>query len=344
MKNIRRKKIKLLVPGKTPLIECSGLFGIQNLFMKDETKNPNHTFKDRLAYEAVRPIMELINSNQKIIKTTFGSISYGNTAYSLGYYTSALNQLAKEKIVNVVSFVPPFLKNKTFGPNTDGQFVFPKTYFRKMFHNFNSADFVEIDLTKKIYNSNDLENIARGERLVEDKFIDVTEGLDRPAYVNIIIEAIEQQLKFAPDYIIVPFGAGILCDEIIDYVKDNNLSSKVVPVSSGDPKTIAVMLYGPIWVDTKLLLKEGSALTRHKVPDKKGRIRKQYRVYHVGDNEIKNAMQILSKAKISAEASGASGFAILSQLRKIDPKFDLKKHSVLVINTGNGLLNFSKSV
>ncbi len=341
MKNVKRVKIKLPIPGKTPLTKCNGLFGIQNLFMKDETKNPNHTFKDRLAYEAVKPIMEAINLNKKFTKTTFGSISYGNTAYSLGYYTSVLNKLAKEKIVNMVSFVPPFLKNKTFGPNTDGQFVFPKTYFRKMFHNFDSADFIEIDLTKKIYNSNDLENIARARCLVEDKFIDVTEGLDRPAYVNIIIEAIEQQLKSAPDYIIVPFGAGILCDEVIDYIKDNNLSSKVIPVSSGDPKTIAVMLYGPIWVDTKVLLEEGSALTRHKIPDKKVRFREQYRVYHVDDSEIKNAMEILNKARISAEASGASGFAILSRLKKIDPKFDSKKHSVLVINTGNGLSNFS---
>lgn len=335
------KNIKLPAPGNTPLNKYSGLFGVQTLFTKDETENPNRTFKDRLAYEAVRPVMEAINLNQNFVRTTFGSISYGNTAYSMGYYASALNTEAKGKIINVVSFIPPSLKDKNFGPNTEGQFVPPKTYLRKIFNGFSDADYIEIDLTKQIYSSGDLERIAQAKGFVADEFVDVTEGLDRPAYVNIIVEAIEQQLKSAPDYVIVPFGAGILCDEIIDYVTDNQLSTKVIPVSSGDPNTIAVMLYGPIWVDTKSLLEKGSAMTRHKIPDKKGRSRKQYRVYHVADEEIVDAMKILRQTGISAEASGASGFALLPRLKKIDPDFDLQKHSVLVINTGNGLLNFS---
>lgn len=335
------KNIKLPVPGNTPLNKYSGLFGIRTLLVKDETKNPTHTFKDRLAYEAVKPIMEAINLNQSFIRTTFGSISYGNTANSMGHYTSILNQGVKERVINVVSFIPPSLKDKTFGPNTEGQYIPPKTYLKKMFNNCSNADSIEIDLTKQIYNSNDLKRIALSKRLVLNKFIDITEGLDRPAYVNIIIEAVEQQLKSAPDYVMVPFGAGILCDEIIDYVRENQLPTKVIPVSSGDPDTIAVMLYGPIWVDTKLLLEKGSAMTRHKIPDKKGRNREQYRVYHVSDKEITDAMKILRQKKISAEASGASGFAILPRLKKIDPNFYPQKHSILIINTGNGLLNFT---
>jgi len=335
------KNIGLPVPGNTPLNKYSGLFGVQTLLTKDETKNPNHTFKDRLAYEAVRPIMEAINLNQNFAKTTFGAISYGNTAYSMGGYVSALNTEAKEKVANVVSFIPLFLKDKAFGPNTEGQSIPPKTYLKKMLNGFSDANSIEIDLTKQIYNSNDLEGIARAEGFVVDKFIDITEGLDRPAYIKIIAEAVEQQLKSAPDYVIVPFGAGILCDEIIDYVSDNQLPTKVIPVSSGDPDTIAVMLYGPIWIDTQALLEKGSTMTRHKIPDKKGKTRKQYRVYHVRDEEIVDAMKVLRQTGISAEASGASGFAILPRLEKIDPNFHPQKHSVLVINTGNGLLNFS---
>lgn len=34
------KQTKLPVPGNTPLNKYSGLFGIQTLFTKDETKNP----------------------------------------------------------------------------------------------------------------------------------------------------------------------------------------------------------------------------------------------------------------------------------------------------------------
>jgi len=333
--------IELPIPMNTPLDKYQDLFGVQTLFVKDETINPTHTFKDRLAYEAVRPIMEAINLNKSFLRTTFGSISYGNTAHSLGYYASKLNQAAKEKIVSVACFIPPYLKEKTFGPNTEGQAISPQTYLAKMFNNYAEAQSIEIDLSKQIYRSEDLEKIARAEDVVLDRFIDITEGLDHPVYVNIIKEVVEQQLKAAPDYVIVPFGAGILCNEILDYISDNKLTTKVIPVSSGDPETIAIMLYGPIWVDTKALLEKGVTMTRHMIPDKKGRSREQYLVYHISDKEIIEAMEILRKENISAEASGAAGFAILPRLKYIDPNFRSQKHSVLVINTGNGLLNFA---
>jgi threonine dehydratase len=326
-------KINLPIPGNTPVTKLSGMFGVRELYMKDETKNPTHTFKDRLAYEMVRPIAEDINSESHTAPTTFGSISYGNTAYSMGYYSKFFPQ----SVVNAVAFVPPNLKERTFGPNTDGTLVNGSKVIETI---LKDCSIIEIDLKKQLYRSNDLEGIARNENKALEHFIDITEGLDRPAYVNIIIEAIEQQLKFAPDYVIVPFGAGILCNEIIDYISDNNLKTKVIPVSSGDPETIAIMLYGPIWVDTEALLKNGSGWTRHEAVDKKGRKRDPYCVYHVADSELIEAMSILKKNSISTEASGASGFAILPRLKLIDPEFNPEQHSVLIINTGNGLLNF----
>jgi threonine dehydratase len=332
------RKVILPIPGNTPVTEHAGLFGIQKLFLKDETKNPTFTFKDRLAYEMVRPIAESVSANANFRKTTFGSISYGNTAFSMGYYTNFFNKAADETLVNAVCFLPPSLKEKTYGPNTEGTRIAVEKILKKIKE---KCTIIEIDLKKQIYRSNDLERIARENGVVLDEFIDITEGLSRPAYVNIIIEAIEQQLKFAPDYVIVPFGAGILCNEIIDYVNDKKLKTKVIPVSSGDPNTIAIMLYGPIWVDTESLLKKGSGWTRHEDIDKKGRKREPYLVHHIADGEILSAMEILKQNNISAEASGASGFALLPRLKNIDPEFDSENHSVLVINTGNGLLNFS---
>lgn len=331
-------KIILPIPGNTPIVEHTGLFGVQKLFSKDETKNPTFTFKDRLAYEMIRPIAESINTKTDFRKTAFASISYGNTAFSMGYYSNILNKSAGKNVVNAVAFVPPNLKEKTYGPNTEGKSVATSKILEKIKEN---CSIVEIDLKKQIYRSDDLEKITRENNLVSDEFIDITEGLNRPAYVNIIIEAVEQQLKFAPDYVIVPFGAGILCNEVIDYVNDKKLKTKVIPVSSGDPNTIAIMLYGPIWVDTESLLKNGNGWTKHESIDKKGRKREQYLVHHVTDEEILSIMEILKQHNISAEASGASGFALLPRLKTIDPDFDPESHSVLIINTGNGLLNFS---
>lgn len=332
------KTIKLLQPGNTPIVRLNGLFGIEKLYMKDETKNPTHTFKDRLAYEMVRPIAEAINKGQAVEKTTFGSISYGNTAYSMGYYCQMINRACKEEMTKAIVFVPKTLAEKKYGPNTEDTIIESKKVWEEI---IKKCEMVEIDLEAKVYRENDLEAIAKKQGKVLDKYIDITEGLDRPAYVNIIKEAVEKQLSAVPDYVIVPFGAGILCNEIIDYINDRQLKTKVIPVSTGNPDTIATMLYGPIWVDTVSLQKYGTGWTRHEFKDKKGEDRKPYMVYHVSETELMEAMEILHKNNITAEASAASGFAILPRLKQIAPEFEPNKHSVLVINTGNGLLNFS---
>jgi threonine dehydratase len=328
----------ILKPGNTPLVKLNGLFGIDNLFMKDETKNPTHTFKDRLAYEMIRPLIEKINIGSQPERITFSSISYGNTAFSMGYYCGKFNEFARANIVKALAFVPPEIISKPFGPNTEGKIIESNLVLSKIKE---SCDVLNIDLNAQIYREKDLEKIALIEDRILGKFVDITEGLDRPAYVQIIIESIAQ-LKKAPDYVVVPFGAGILCNEIIDYLDDNKIKTKVIPVSSGNPETIAIMLYGPIWVDVKSLLNNGEGLTRHDKIDRKGRVRDPYLVYHVEDEEIRNAMKVLKENNISAEASGSSGFSILSRLNIIDSKFDPRKHSVLVINTGNGLLNFRR--
>jgi threonine dehydratase len=333
---IRTNVCGIVKPGNTPTVTIDGMFGVKTLWMKDEVQNPTHTFKDRLAYEMIRPLFEEFLSGRIPSPVTFGSISYGNTAKAMGYYVRALNTIVGREVAKAVVFVPPSLEKKTFGPDTHGR-TLPATSIIEDLKK--DCTIVPIDLTKKTYRSKDLEELAREYTACTGSFVDITEGLDRPAYVNIIIEAIEQQLQQSPDYVIVPFGAGILCNEIIDYIKDHSLHTQVIAVSSGNPETIAVMLYGPIWVDTKSLLKKGWGWTRHEEHDRKGRTREQYKVYHVSDDELRIAMKRLNKKGIYAEPSGASGFALLPRLSTIDPAFDPKKHSVLVINTGDSFLN-----
>jgi threonine dehydratase len=324
-------------PGNTPLIPVKNFFGVKSLWVKDEVQNPTHTFKDRLAYEMVRPMAEEFYSGVMPSPKTFASISYGNTAKSMGTYVSALNKLVGKRVAKAIAFIPPSLEKKTFGPDTEGRTMSAEHVVENL---KKDCAILPIDLEKKIYRSKDLENLAVEHSAVFGEFIDITEGLDRPAYVNIIIEAIEQQLKYSPDYMIVPFGAGILCNEIIDYINDHKLHTKVIPVSSGKPDTIAVMLYGPIWVDTKSLAKNKWGWTRHEETDKKGRKREPYKVYHVEEEELLAAMKELKKRGLHAEPSGASGFAVLPRLSQIEPTFDPKKHSVVVINTGDSFLNY----
>lgn len=325
-------------PGNTPLvIPTQKMFGVKNLFIKDETHNPTHTFKDRLAFEMIRPMLEKIEKGEEIQPTTFGSISYGNTAKAMGHYVSRLNALYGSEIARAVAFIPPTLLKKEFGPDTESHRVRASRIVDDL---KKSCAIVPIDLNKQVYRSKDLEKLARQHKVVIGEFVDITEGLDRVAYVHIIIEAIELQLQKAPDYVIVPFGAGILCNEIIDYISDHKLPTKVIPVSSGNPDTIAVMLYGPIWVDVESLEEKGSGMTRHDKIDRTGRKRKPYVVYNLKDEDILETMSLLAENGITAEPSGASSVAILKHLKKIDPKFSPEKDSVLAINTGNGLLNY----
>ncbi|MBI5371267.1 MAG: PLP-dependent lyase/thiolase [Sphingobacteriales bacterium] len=331
------KELRVSLPGNTPIKELHHSFGVCSLFVKDESKNPTHTFKDRLAYEMLQPIINDIEAGRVIKKTTFGSISYGNTALSLGYYCKQLNEEFGEEIVNAIAFIPPALKSKVFGPDTSGKILRASEVLKRVNEN---CELIEIDLSEKLYRAKDLEILARKSGVCLENFLDVTEGLNRPAYEAIISEAIEKQLKNIPDYVIVPFGAGILCNEIVDYIKDHSLKTKVIPVSSGSPDTLAIMLYGPIWVDTKGLVSKGIGLTTHDKIDLKGREREPYYVYQVNDDEIVSALQTLKQLNISCEPSGASGFAILPRLKEISPEFNPDIHSVLVINTGNSFLNF----
>ncbi|MEK7227969.1 MAG: pyridoxal-phosphate dependent enzyme, partial [Patescibacteria group bacterium] len=214
------------IPKNTPIVSLDGLFGVARLYMKDESKNPTNTFKDRLAFEMIRPTVEKFKSGVVPEKITFGSISYGNTAKAMGYFSRLVNKIIGEDIIKSVAFTPPSLSERTFGPNVRGQTVSAVSVIGNI---KKDCIVTPIDLKEKIYRSKDLEDLARSRDLVQGEFVDITEGLDRPAYVNIIIEAIEQQLESVPDYVIVPFGAGILCNEIIDYIADKKLHTKVIP-------------------------------------------------------------------------------------------------------------------
>jgi threonine synthase len=118
---------------------------------------------------------------------------------------------------------------------------------------------------------------------------------------------------------------------MIDAVHSYGHKTCVIPVSVPFEQSIADKLWGPWWVDVKSLEKIGKGLTKIG-----GR---SYFVYRIEDQEILDAMEKL-KGEISAEPSGAAGFAILYRMKKIVNTFDPKKNSVVVLNTGNGLRNF----
>ncbi len=78
------KNVITLGEGGTPLIKCGKLakkFGLDNLWLKNETQNPTHSFKDR---EGVLAVNKAIEFGKKYVSC----VSSGNAAASLAAYAA----------------------------------------------------------------------------------------------------------------------------------------------------------------------------------------------------------------------------------------------------------------
>jgi threonine dehydratase len=324
-KRKRRSKVNLIEENhqimKTPLRKLPHLAGIENLFVKDESVHPTGTFKDRLTNAALQRYPP---------GTTFGAISYGNTAIS---FALAIREAgAANSQYRFVAFVPQDLPKWELGPSSQGAHLSGAQIleFLSIY-----ATVVPIDLSRKIFDEEDLLERARASDSTVRDLVNVTEGLDEPAYVGIIREAVEQ-LGFVPDYCLIPFGAGILCNEIIDFLGPENADS-VIPLSVPNRDSLARMLYGPIWVDTERLRRNGVALSRHCPTDHPETMRKPYLVRAVSEEQVMRGLARAEKTGLSAEPSGSVGLGVLDMLPNWVEGFDPKQDSVLVVNTGNAI-------
>lgn len=311
---------------RTPLLNFSEMGSIQKLFVKDESVNETGTFKDRLAAAAMRYYPP---------GTNFAAITYGNTGISFAW---AVRRAAEAGLkYNFIAFVPHDLEQWSLGPSSRGTFVNGKKIIEFI---ASSAKIVPLDLDddSPLFDDAGLLQIARDSGFSIDNLVNVTEGLPEPAYVAIIEEAVEQ-MGFLPDFCLVPFGAGILCNEIKDFFRMKG-AGKVVPLSVTDRNSSARMLYGPVWVDTATLRRDGVALSRHLSPDRTGQIREPYIVHAVSEEQVLLGVNRARDASLSSEPSGSVGLGVLDTLSEWIPEFNPEKHSVLVINTGNAIDRF----
>jgi threonine dehydratase len=294
--------------------------GFQRLYVKDESVQPNGTFKDRLSVCAKDVVPR---------HATIAAISYGNTAISL---CRVLAGDARELVI----FIPSDLPSWHLGPSSTGRTLDGAT-LRREIERF--AIVIELDLAAGVYDDDALATIAHRHGACGSPFVNATEGLSVPAYVP-IIEEIHRQLGRLPDVCLVPFGAGILCNEIRDYVDRLESQCEVIALAVASPSSIARMLYGPIWVDVDELRLRGVAMSRHRSPDRTGALRRSYPVYAVTDDEIRVGLKRAGEAKVSCEPSGAVGLGVLDRLPVLVPSIDSEHSVVVAINTGNGIDGF----
>lgn len=338
--------MKIELPGNTQLKTFPSYKDIQNLYIKDESGNPYGTFKDRLAFKLIEDVYELIsNTSDSILlidallllkPTTFGVITLGNTSFPLGQYIYEINSISqsliKRDIFRLISFTYHDKDERVIGPDTYGNTCKGIDIIKRLKE---TGIVWRLNLEEKFYDSRLLEEIARNQDLVIGDFQDITNGIELdgnkyPAYVDILKEILVDLGK-EPNYIVVPAGAGILYNEFCDYVLENNLKTKVLGVTVARIDSIADKLFGFYWQDIDNLNKVGYSITRY------GR---SHLMVRADDNEINDTMHEIG-SRINAEPSGVAGLAVLHRLKKYYPSFDEIKDSVVVVNTGNGIPNFS---
>lgn len=306
----------------TPLRRIRTVHGLSQVYVKDESVWPNGTFKDRLSTLAV--------SRAGTEATTFVTLSYGNTAVSIA-------RIARTQAVggvehSVVVVVPADFSHWRFGPSSLGTRICASDVLTQL---RSLAIVVPAELGAKILDDEALHQLAVEAGAPSSRVLNITEGIDVPAYVGVIREAVEQ-LGRPPDVCIVPYGAGILCNEIRDYLAPLGRTT-VVPLSVASSTSIARMLYGPIWVDTAALQRQGYAYSRHRSPDRTGAPRIPYRVWRVDESDVLSGLAIARSEDLSTEPSGAAGLGVLHRLSGLVPNLRPESDLVLVVNTGNGI-------
>lgn len=347
------------------LKKIEGFDGYKKLFLKDESSpliNTTHTFKDRQP----QALAKLLPAQYPGRKITVAAMSTGNTAYSISRFVQEYNKTIGQKLARAVIFIPDTLEKRSyFGPDTELRTISTEEYIATLEE---MATVVRLNFLEKnrFGNPKYLESLALAQEslkrgLVDDLFIDVTEGLETAAFLNkqeisaftdddyvrkekmgirayepVIAEAVEKmrsQYNATPDVIVTQFGAGILYNEIVQYCKDHSIKAQIVPVAVGSSVSAADKIYASFWVDhVEKMAFMGTSHSKH--------VRYPATVHGVEDWELGRALSICS-GKIDAEISGIAGLAILYRLEKILGQ-DVRDKNVLVINTGNGIPNFMR--
>lgn len=253
--------------------------GYESLFCIDQSLkelNPTGTFKDKQP----QALDALLQNNT--VPITIGAMSTGNTAYSVLKFAIDYN-IKHGKLITPVIYLPKGLEHRAyFGPDNQNQIVQGKEYFNVLENlaQKSGGKLVWLDFgtpgkksPEDYLSSLRLAKVAQKENLIADNglFINITEGLEHTAFLSkkqintlteeeysrlpklrikayqpIIIKGLEDlktNYGVVPDYLICQFGAGILFNEIKDYIQQSGLKTKIIPVAVGDQESCADKIY-----------------------------------------------------------------------------------------------------
>jgi len=299
----------------TPTIKID-VPGFRNVWLKDESKNPTGTHKDRLAWEIVVTYRDfLLAKKTDQVKDRLPQMSIV-TSGSAGIAIQSM--LNKYKLPNLKCLVDLDLKNEiVHALEKLGCEIYRTDLSRKPLH------------WKEILELTD--NIGG---------IDVTssEGLDPMTrfYDWMSYEIINQ----SPDYCFIPFGSGNLYENALNVNKKEVLTSIHDPRFSGDVKTLRNCAFiGATVNDPKS--KADKLFAPHRpftIFDEQwircyrlaGCCSMESNVHILQERFLDQAIELAKQQRIDCEPSGIAGLGMLLQLADRIPK----NKKILVVNTG----------
>jgi threonine dehydratase len=298
---------------KTPLnkvIQLCGRYKCDHIFVKDESKNPHGTFKDRRNAALLQK-----HANQDIV--IFVHITNGNSGYSLGQQVMASGHSdTSRQVINIID-------KKT-----------PKK-IKQMLETCSKV--VEMDLSKELITDDKLRKIAREVTKYEgpeDNIVIVENYRLKNGYGKIVQEIAEQldEQGQKPDYIFCPVGGGELASEI----------AREAEVIWGEdaPKIIGVTVPQNVLVRTKEFIKKVKRSIADKISCGYSKFKElvqnfvnqgRIELTTVKEGEIAKEYRYLNGIHINVEPSAAVAFVGAA-------KYDLKPDDVVVvINSGKGI-------
>ncbi len=299
----------------TPTIQLH-VPGFTNVWLKDESKNPTGTHKDRLAWEMVVTYREILQAKKDRLVTDelphLSIITSGSAGIAI---QTMLNKYGLPPLKCLVDFkLSPKIVEKLASLGCQ---IYP------------------IDLSRKALSWKEIleytENPAG---------IDVTSagGLDPHTrfYDWLAYEVINQ----SPDYCFIPFGTGHLYENIVNINKrevstvhhDPRFKGNVqtlrrcnfIGATVNDPNSKADKLYAP---HRPFLVFEEQWLRCYRL---EGFIGQESNVYVVREKFVDEALEIARAQQLTVEPSGIAGLALLLQLKDRIPS-DKK---ILIVSTG----------
>jgi len=288
----------------------------REVWLKDESKNPTGTHKDRMAWEMVVTYRDFLLAKKRDQTTTKPPQLSLITAGSAGIAVQA--QLKKYHLPNLKVILDTHISNKI------------EKDLKEL-----GCEIYKTELNLKVLEWKDVLRITNN-----PNGIDITSNEALGPTTRYYDWLSYEIINSSPDYCFIPFGSGNLYENILNINKKEISSSHHDPRFSGrintlrncnflgaistDPFSRADKLYSPHlpyshydeqWIKTYRLSGFCGAFSR---------------VHVISENYLNKAMDIADDNSIEYEPSGIAGLAVMLQLKNKIPK----NKKMLVVSTG----------